>query len=142
MNKLILTTVFAVVLAAAVQGQKEKAIAAYMKCSKENKVPADDIATFKSGQGLPKSKEAKCLMACMMKEGKIIDGGKYNKDNALKAVDVMLKDNPDAGKAKQVVETCAKEVGTTVGSDECEYAYKMATCSEAQAKKLGIKRPM
>ncbi|KAK9511758.1 hypothetical protein O3M35_000360 [Rhynocoris fuscipes] len=145
MNRFALFTLFAFVIATTtVHCQDfEKAVQVFNHCKEIHKISDDEVAMIKAKEGIPSSKEAKCVMACMLKEGKLIIGSTFMKDNALIMADAIFKDDADAAaKGKEVVEQCTTEVGTDVGPDECEYAYKLAVCSEAHAKKIGAKRPI
>ncbi|XP_014239601.1 general odorant-binding protein 19d-like [Cimex lectularius] len=130
-------------IAAAMAGEaKEKVVEMFNKCKETHPVSEEEVEQFKKKEPVPSSSEAKCLMACMLKEGKVLKDGVYSKDNALMLADVLHKEDPEqASKAKEVIEHCTKEVGTEVGADECEFAYKMAVCGSEHAKKLGVKTP-
>nr|AXB87329.1 odorant-binding protein 14 [Tropidothorax elegans] len=133
----------AAVFVAAYAGEdkmNEKIQKAFNNCKEKHNPPEGDLDMMKKKDlEFKYSKEAKCMIACMLEEGKILKDGKYNKENALVMSDVLHKDDADeAAKARQVVETCYKE-HPEVGSDQCEYAYQLAICGGHEAKKLGMK---
>nr|ACZ58027.1 odorant-binding protein 1 [Adelphocoris lineolatus]ANA10227.1 odorant-binding protein 1 [Adelphocoris suturalis] len=143
MNSLI--PVLLVVCAAATRADEQTnamVAKAFNKCREEFPISDDEIGGVREKTTIPESHNAKCLMACMLREGKMLRDGKYEKENALIMADVLNKDDPaSADKAKQLVETCAGKVGTDAGGDECEFAYKMAVCAAEEAKKLGVRPP-
>nr|ARO46434.1 odorant binding protein 5 [Pachypeltis micranthus] len=134
-----------VVCASLTRGDEEGSVMvmnAFKKCNAENPLSDDEMKQIKAKQGVPQSHNAKCMMACMMKEGKMLSDGVYHKDNAMLFADILNKDNPEqAAKAKQLVETCTNQVGSNSGGDDCEFAFKMATCAAAEAERLGIVCP-
>uniref|UniRef100_A0A0A9WPA6 Pheromone-binding protein-related protein 2 n=1 Tax=Lygus hesperus TaxID=30085 RepID=A0A0A9WPA6_LYGHE len=143
MNPLI--PVLLVVCAAATRGDEQTnamVAKAFNKCNGEFPIGDDEMKGVREKSTVPDSHNAKCLMACMLKEGKILRDGKYEKENAIVMADVLNKDDPAAAdKAKQLVETCATQVGSDASADECEFAYKMAVCAAGEAKKLGVRPP-
>ncbi|KAF6205763.1 hypothetical protein GE061_019936 [Apolygus lucorum] len=143
MNPLIL--ILLVVFAAATRGEEQAnalVAKAFNKCFGEFPLGDDEMKEVKDKSTVPSSHNAKCLMACMLKEGRILRGGKYELENAILMADVLNKnDHAAADKAKQLIETCAAQVGTDASADECEFAYKMALCASDEAKKLGVRPP-
>nr|ARJ35769.1 odorant binding protein 4 [Cyrtorhinus lividipennis] len=141
----LLCAVLVVVLAAATVAEdaaNAMVMKAFKKCRDENPIGDDEMAKVKEKVVVPDSHNAKCLMACMLREGKMLRNGKYLTENALVMADILSKDNDEmAEKSKKLVETCAGSVGVDAGGDECEFAYKMALCAAAEAKKLGIHPP-
>uniref|UniRef100_T1HD09 Uncharacterized protein n=2 Tax=Rhodnius prolixus TaxID=13249 RepID=T1HD09_RHOPR len=143
MNSFVAFTLFACISAASVTAEdNEKILQIFNKCSEMHKISDDELAMIQSKQSVPSSAEAKCMAACMLKEGKLIIGTTYMKDNALMIADALYKDSADmASKAREVVEHCATEVGVDTAGDDCEFAYKLAVCSDNHAKKIGVTRP-
>nr|QCZ25064.1 odorant binding protein 7 [Nezara viridula] len=120
---------------------KEKFKKTAEKCKEKHAIKEDEIQKLKEKDTeFQFSHEAKCYMACFLEEGKILQNGKYNKENALVMVDVIHKDNPDqAAKGKEIVETCAKQY-PEVGPDQCEFAYQVSVCAAKEAKKVGLEK--
>nr|SAJ59033.1 putative odorant-binding protein [Triatoma brasiliensis] len=143
MTRFIALTLFTLILVASITAQgNEKILQIFNKCSEMHKLSSDELAMIQSKESVPSSPEAKCMTACMLKEGKLIIGSTYMKDNALMIADALFKDDASmAAKAREVVEHCATEVGVDVGGDECEFAYKLAVCSDNHAKKISVTRP-
>ncbi|CAH1389326.1 unnamed protein product [Nezara viridula] len=139
-----ITTVFAVTLVItaikAEESLKAKIMRVFNTCKEKNPITDAELSAFRSADiGFGYSHDAKCMLSCMLEEGKMLKDGKYLKDNALIMADVFHMDDFDeAAKARKVIENCATEV-PEVGPDQCEFAYKMAVCGANEAKKLGMK---
>ncbi|BES93061.1 odorant Hypothetical protein protein [Nesidiocoris tenuis] len=146
MKAFVISAALVVLVAISVQADEKKAnekvTEVFNKCRGTWPVTDEEVEQVKRKEKIPESKNAKCMLACMLKEAKVLKDGEYSKDNALLMADVLHKDEPEqAEKLKQVVELCTVEVGTDTKGDECEYAYKMAVCSCKHAKELGVKTP-
>nr|AYP30807.1 OBP8 [Corythucha ciliata] len=130
----------AVLIKADFDNARTKAV--YNKCLNAHPLPPGEEQHFKKKDIVPSSRNAKCLIACLLKEGKILSDGKYSLDMALKVADEINKDRPENNKkAKEVTQKCATEVGTDVGSDDCEFAYKMFVCVREEGKKVKLETP-
>nr|SAJ59035.1 putative odorant-binding protein [Triatoma brasiliensis] len=124
------------------EAAKKKAINTFNKCKEQHPITDAELEQIKKHEGLPSSQNAKCLAKCMLTEGNILKDGKYKTDIAIAFTETLHSDNAEeAEKARQVVEHCASTVGTDVGSDACEYAYKMAQCGYSKAKEIGLEKP-
>ncbi|KAK9511762.1 hypothetical protein O3M35_000363 [Rhynocoris fuscipes] len=120
---------------------KKKLEDTFRKCKESNPITDEEVQQIKKHEAVPSSPQAKCLAKCMMEEGKLMKDGKYNKDAAMAFAEALHNDEPEeVEKVKKVIEHCLAEVGADVGSDECEYAYKMTSCGHAKAKELGVKK--
>nr|AOV87031.1 odorant-binding protein 14 [Halyomorpha halys] len=118
---------------------KEKFKKTAEKCKEKHAVTEEEIEKLKAKDTeFQYSHVAKCYMACFLEEGKILQNGKYNKENALVMTDVIHKENPEqAAKGKEIIETCAKQY-PEVGEDQCEFAYQVSVCAAKEAKKVGL----
>nr|WVD93592.1 odorant binding protein 15 [Graphosoma rubrolineatum] len=136
---LVVLAVTALIVLAKGEDIKEKFKKTAEKCKEKNHVNENEIQKLKEKDTeYQYSHEAKCYMACFLEEGKILLNGKYNKENALVMADVMHKESPEeATKAKEVIETCAKQ-HPEVGPDQCEFAYQVSLCAAKEAKKVGL----
>nr|ADJ18275.1 odorant-binding protein [Euschistus heros] len=119
---------------------KAKIMKVFNTCKEKHPVTDDELAAFRKADiGFGYSHDAKCMLACMLEEGKMLKDGKYLKENALIMADVFhIDDFDEAAKARKVIENCSVEV-SEVGPDQCEFAYKMAVCGANESKKLGMK---
>nr|BCX55337.1 odorant-binding protein 1 [Plautia stali] len=139
-----ITTAFAITLVLttiqAEENVKAKIAKVFNSCKEKNSVSNDEIEAFRKADiSYGYSHDAKCLLACMLEEGKMLKDGKYLKENALIMADVFHMDDFDeAAKARKLIENCAAEV-PEVGPDQCEFAFKMAVCGANESKKLGLK---
>ncbi|KAE8573981.1 uncharacterized protein [Halyomorpha halys] len=135
---LALTLVLATIEAE--ENVKAKIAKVFNTCKEKNPVTEDEIGAFRKADiGFSYSHDAKCMLACMLEEGKMLRDGKYMKENALIMADVFhIDDFDEAAKARKVIENCAIEV-PEVGPDPCEFAFKMAVCGANESKKLGMK---
>ncbi|KAL1138514.1 hypothetical protein AAG570_008577 [Ranatra chinensis] len=78
-------------------------------CKKSGKVTDDEFEEFMKPL-VPKNNDEKCLMACVMKEYKIIENGAYNPTIAALMSEEIFKNDPVmAGKAKEVSNKCNDE---------------------------------
>uniref|UniRef100_A0A146L449 Pheromone-binding protein-related protein 2 n=2 Tax=Lygus hesperus TaxID=30085 RepID=A0A146L449_LYGHE len=144
--KFVLSAAVVLLVAAAVKANEKKAnekvTEIFNKCKETWPVTDEEIEQVKQKQSIPESKNVKCILACMLKEAKILRDGEYNKENAELMADVLYKDEPEhAEKSKQIIEMCSSELGTKTEGDDCEYAYKMSVCASKHAKELGVKTP-
>nr|ARJ35772.1 odorant binding protein 7 [Cyrtorhinus lividipennis] len=137
----VLTLLAVVAVKANEKKANEKVTEIFNKCRKNHPVTDEEVEQIKVKQEIPSSENVKCILACMLKEAKVLKDGKYDEENAKLMADVLHKDEPEhAEKSKEIIATCVKEVGIDA-TEECEYAYKMAKCGSEHAKKVGLKTP-
>ncbi|KAL1138504.1 hypothetical protein AAG570_008567 [Ranatra chinensis] len=107
---------------------------------KQETMEIADIQTFMR-RDIPKSKEGKCMMACVLKKNDAMtDDGKLSTEGMRTAVDSMAKKytvkKDIVEKVHQAMVKCTKNVGST--TDDCETAYKFANCFKDEANAKGL----
>ncbi|CAD7079378.1 unnamed protein product [Hermetia illucens] len=99
--------------------------ATFDKCVGSEKATPGDVETLKAHSS-DLSKEAKCVIACVMKEFQVLaDDGKINRDVYMKHAEEMSKG--DAGKVTQATEMYDICSAKTV-DEPCESAYNFGQC--------------
>nr|ALV87597.1 odorant binding protein 1 [Drosicha corpulenta] len=121
----------------AILGSEENRIKTiYAKCKQETQIDENEMNSFKNME-LPSSSKGKCMMGCLMREASILVNGKFNKDGATKVAErYYASRQDDMEKARQVIDTCEKQVENE--TEECEIASKIATCVIEQAQTVGL----
>ncbi|CAD7079379.1 unnamed protein product [Hermetia illucens] len=131
MNRFAYVFVIVVALVALSQADinNPKVKATFEKCVGSEKATPGDIEDLKA-HSPDLSKEAKCVIACVMKEFKVLaDDGKINHDVYMKHAEEMSKG--DAGKVAQATEMYDICSAKTV-ADPCESAYNFGHCIKAE----------
>nr|AXY87860.1 odorant binding protein 1 [Subpsaltria yangi] len=112
-------------------------LSVFNKCKLQTKATESDIETFKK-QEIPSSTTGKCLLACMFNDSGLMSNGKYDVQGAHNLARQVYQTSPEKmEKAKQVVDTCAKEVNSFQG-DECDLAAQVATCTMKTSATVGL----
>ncbi|XP_075233301.1 general odorant-binding protein 19d-like [Lycorma delicatula] len=114
---------------AAPRPDKEKFLEIFEKCRQKENVDEVAYESLRKKQ-LPKTDKGKCMVACMFEETGLIKDNVLNKDSAVTLAKTMFGDQAEKlEKAKEIIETCDKEVGQSDGN-KCEFAFKIAECAK------------
>ncbi|CAH0768476.1 unnamed protein product [Bemisia tabaci] len=115
---------------------QEKVKAIYQKCQQESMAEEKDLDNFKKME-MPSSEKGKCMMACLMREAKIIVNKRFSKDGAMALAQRYYSTQPqNMDKAKQVIVACDKQVEHE--RNECNIAGKLAECVVTEAQRVGL----
>ncbi|KAG8257605.1 general odorant-binding protein 19d-like [Homalodisca vitripennis] len=113
---------------------RQKSIETLKKCKAETGASEDPEHTFDT-QTVPESKEGKCMLACVLREKKLLKDGKVSGPAVSNYFEKTYSDNPEKLElAARAVGICStKEVK---GLDECEMAYAYFKCGKENGLKL------
>ncbi|KAK9512414.1 hypothetical protein O3M35_000851 [Rhynocoris fuscipes] len=85
---------------------------------------------------IPKTKDEKCLMACVMKNFGLIDNGHYDSKIAFAVLKDLLKNEPEKIQlVKSVIDHCGDDIPKKM-DDECELAAAIMGCHEKYEREV------